>query len=296
MSKFQDHYRILGLTRGASAGDVKRAYRTLVRQAHPDVNPGDPSADVRFNQIRTAYDVLSDPEQRAAYDRGADHDLVFRGGEPRPPSPRPGSTLGAVFRAVFGRRKGRGADLHTQVVLDFADAVVGSTVELAVRRGGSSSAEERIRVRIPPGVEDGATVRVVGKGLLGSPPGDLLVTTRTRPHDVLTRVGQDIHMVAPIAVWDAALGTSLEVATVEGGATIRIPSGTQTGRKFRLRGLGVQSRNGGGTRGDQIVEVRVQTPVLADERSRELMSELARLHGVDVGARAEDRVGEEESA
>ena len=225
MSEFQDHYRVLGLTRVASAEDIKRAYRALVRKSHPDVNPGDPSAELRFKQIRTAYDVLSDAGQRESFDRAGDGDFVVRGFESAVPVPRRRSFVGSLFRAFFGRRPGRGGDLHSQVVLDFADAVVGSTVELTVRRGNGRESEERIRVRIPPGVEDGATVRVAGKGLPGTPPGDLLVTTRTRSHEVLSRVGHDIHMVAPIAVWHAAFGTALEVVTVEGSATIRIPFG-----------------------------------------------------------------------
>jgi molecular chaperone DnaJ len=351
------HYETLGLNRKARLADIKRAYRRLARRHHPDLNPGDRRAEEMFKAINEAYSVLSDPQRRRAYDRGAE-----AGG--RPPGASgvtPGRTwdLDSVFdpadagafssffseffrdpRAGMSERAAprRGDDVTRTLSLEFFQALRGLTTEIEIdaespcrrcagagrvpttaRRPcpdcagtgrinrlpgplrlattcrrcdgegtlgwdgcgacagtGILTRREEAKVQIPAGVDDGSRVRVPEKGRAGrygGPPGDLFIITRVVEHPFFRRIGDNIHCTVPITVSEAALGTRIDVPTIDGRARIRIPPGTQTGQKFRLRGKGAPSLRGT-ARGDQYVEARVMTPTCRTERSRQLLEEL----------------------
>ncbi len=354
-----NYYDVLGIGPKARPAEIKRAYRKLARQYHPDLNPGDRTAEDRFKRATEAYDTLSDPQRRKAYDL----QLQMGGGGVHGAPPGAGfesafdlGDLGGMggFSSFFteffrGGRAGahdrnapvRGDDVTHTLNIGFFDALRGLTTEITIdaestcpRCGGSGrvparvrrtcsdcagtgrishvsgllrfastcnrcsgegtlgsegcgscqglgvlTRREPIRVHIPAGVDDGSRVRVPGRGRAGrngGPPGDLFIITRVAPHQFFHRIGDNIYCTVPITVTEAALGSRPEVPTIDGRATFRVPPGTQTGQKFRLRGKGAPSLRGGG-RGDQFVEVRVSTPRAADERSRELLRELGAL-------------------
>ena len=289
----QDYYEVLGAKRNASQPEIKKIYRRLARKYHPDVNPGDPSAEERFKQIQEAYKVLSDPEKRKIYDRppgfypdgqqaaagNGFHGIRFDGQ----------STFGDIFSDLFGRgnagagsaRPTRGQDLEYGVDIPFLDAIRGTQTRIRVgRRGGLTQKVESFRVKIPAGVKTGSRIRVPGKGDLaefGGPPGDLFLVVRVQPHPFFSRRRNNVLCKVPITIDEAVLGAEIEVPTVEGKARLKIPSGTQNGQKFRLRGRGAPSAKGGG-RGDQLVEVQVVLPTVKDERSKEILREFAQLN------------------
>ena len=304
MNQALDPYQVLGVGRDASADEIKNAYRRLARQYHPDVNPGDPKAESVFRRVSLAYDVLSDPDKRRDYDgerAGADARPAPRVWTRPSESGRRPTRLAQLLTGLFRRR--RGQDLHTTVELPFVDAIRGTTATLTVHRPercrrcsgaspgcpecdgrGRRLVAETMRVRVPPGVDEGDRVKVSGQGAAGTaggPRGDLYVTAKVRPHELLRRDGADVRARVDLAVWEASLGTELEVPTVDGPAVIRIPPGTQTGQRFRLRGKGVPTRPSaaGDSRGDQLVEVRVLAPDAGDERVRKLLGELRDLSG-----------------
>jgi len=288
----RDYYEILGAKRNASQPEIKKIYRRLARKYHPDVNPGDPSAEERFKQIQEAYKVLSDPEKRKVYDRpgyypdgqqaaagGGFHGIRFNGQ----------STFGDIFSDLFGRgnagagaaRPTRGQDLEYGVEIPFLDAIRGSQTRIRVSRwDGLTQKVESFRVKIPAGVKTGSRIRVPGKGdaaEFGGSPGDLFLVVRVQRHPFFSRRRNNVLCKVPITIDEAALGAEIEVPTVEGKARLKIPSGTQTGQKFRLRGRGAPSARGGG-RGDQLVEVQVVLPTVNDERSKEILREFAQLN------------------
>ncbi|GIX47924.1 MAG: molecular chaperone DnaJ [Candidatus Tectimicrobiota bacterium] len=296
----KDYYAILGVRRDASAKEIKQAYRRLARRYHPDVNPGDPTAEQKFKEISEAYAVLGNPESRRQYDRlGAQ---AFAGDTTSTRDPRGGfwgfrpGNLGDFFsgRGPFGEGLGhlleelfrggasrgqatasKGQDVEQTLDISFEEAVRGTTKEIHVaRRGGS----ERLSVKIPPGVDTNSRVRLAGKGeagKFGGPPGDLYIVIRVRPHPYFVRQGNDIHCEVPVTLAEALLGAKIEVPTLDGKITMTVPPGTQNGRVFRLRGKGVPYLKGDG-RGDQYVTLRVVLPETLDERSRELIAEFER--------------------
>lgn len=358
MKKTKDYYKILGLSKSASAKEIKRAYRHLARKYHPDVNPGDRNSENRFKDIQEAYTILSDAKKRKMYDQ-----VGFYADGFQPSSGR--GTAGFDFSGFdFGRRGAssfsdifsdlfrethpptaapvRGEDRQYQVKLSFMDAIAGRTMRITVNRraacqrcdgtgqvqsrggdlcqlchgtgqatrargflqfsatckacGGTGHGalhscadcngqglfqkSEMITVRVPPGVANGSRVRVSRKGdsgTKGAPPGDLYLVIDVAPHPFFKRQGNDILCELPITITEAALGKKIEVPTLDGKSLLRIPPGTQTGQKFRLRGKGVRSRRGHPP-GDQIVEVRVTLPKISDERSREILREFALLN------------------
>lgn len=364
MTGRDDYYKTLGVDRKAGAEAIRKAYRRLARKHHPDVNPGDKSAEERFKRITEAYEVLSDPQKRQMYDRLGYYAEAGPQAGPagayagRPVDfsgfdfgdwPGPESGAGG-FRDIFSQffRRGeaektaaeRGSDLEYHAPIGFWDAIRGTTVRLNVTRQkpcptcqgkGSSGREgicrecngagsttklmanmrftgpcprcrgtgrsqdlcpschgegrrseaESLEVRIPAGVQDGFRVRVAGKGNAGSdggPSGDLYIITKVAPHPFFERRGDDIHTTVPITISEAALGAKIEVPTIDQSrALLRIPPGTASGQKFRLREKGVTSLKTG-HRGDQYVEVHVEVPHLADERSKEILRELAKLN------------------
>lgn len=384
MAAKPDYYSVLGVKRSAGSDEIRRAYKRLARKYHPDLNPGDSSAEERFKQVQEAYDILNDAKKRKVYDQfGFYSDHAFAGGPGAGgPGQGPGagfgfggfdfsdfmagaggarggtadsSFTGGSFSDLFGQFFGRGArrqpqrqpekgaDLEYALNIDFWQAINGATVRLRISRqeacqtcGGSGNTgrgtttcpdcrgtgsvtqtagamrfnlscprcegsgqlrnacaschgegrvahADSVEVRIPPGVQTGSRLRVAAKGnagSMGAPAGDLYITVRVDPHPFFTREGDDIHIRVPITVWEASLGTKIEVPTIDGKALLKIPQGAHHGQKFRLREKGVKNSRKE-TRGDQIVEVYVSSPPARDERTREILRELAELHPED---------------
>jgi molecular chaperone DnaJ len=364
-----DFYIILGVARGASIGDIKRAYRRLARKLHPDVNPGDRTAAAQFRQILEAYETLSDPDRRRRYDSAgheaaaaADTAIGFEGfdfsvsvGGPSAP------TFGDLFAEIFRPRgmaadeaSERGTDLHHTVTIGFEEAVRGGQHLISVTRqehcrtchgagrlqtaesrclhchgsgtlrsarghmvfsrtcaycGGSGrqradrcpacaggqveTRTEALTIAMPAGLAEGVRIRVAGKGNVGrsgGETGDLYVTVHVEPHPLFRREGDDIHLLVPVAVHEAALGAKFEVPSLDGPVRVRVPPGTQSGQRFRFRERGVLSAHHG-RRGDLVVEVRLVLPKLLDERSKELLREFGRINAEDARAGLMDHPG-----
>lgn len=282
----RDYYVVLGVSRQATAEEIRRAHRKLVRQYHPDVNPDSASAAEKFREVQEAYDALSDPQRRALYDQ-------FGHAEPRPAprgrarrAPDPGDFGGfdpsdfgdgqfaSIFEQVFGgRARGRRGgerpsprDVEYPVTLTFEQAARGATLPLRVRRGGET---ETIEVKIPAGVSDGSRVRVRGRA--GEADIHIIPTVQAHPH--FRRDGLHILLDLPLSMYEAVLGTRVDVPTLDGPVTLTIPPGTSSGSKLRIRGRGVRRD---GESGDQIVVVRVMVPRDLDEQDRVLIEQLQR--------------------
>jgi len=345
-----DYYEVLGVERTADDGQLKTAYRKLAMQYHPDRNPNNPEAEERFKACSEAYQVLSDADKRAAYDRyghaGVSGAGGFGGGNPFQGQGDLGDIFGDLFGEMFnmgGQRRAsraqRGRDLKYDMQLEFEEAVFGKEEEIKIRRaevcddcGGSGSEkgkqpetcqqcggrgqirsqqgffsvartcpvcsgtgsiirtpcktchgearvtrEHTIKVKVPAGVEDNTRIRYSGEGdagKFGGPSGDFYVVLSVKAHKFFERDGDDLHCVIPVSFPQAALGTEVEIATLEGPETLKIPEGTQSGKEFKLRGKGVPHLNSHG-KGDLIVEVRVQTPSKMSKQQKELMKQLA---------------------
>lgn len=320
----RDYYEILGVPRTASADEIKKAHRKLVRQYHPDVNKSNPQAEEKFKEIQEAYDVLSDPPKRANYDQfghagvgagagaGRDPFEAFRraqqgrGGARHTWQASPEVSVedfdfGDIFEQFFGRggvapgqgRGGgraprgrarptptRGEDLEHGINLTFAQAARGTTLPLQISRDGQV---ETIEVKIPPGVKDGSRIRIRGRGqqVMGGQPGDLYIITHVLPHPYYRREDLDISLDVPISLYEALLGTKVEVPTLEGPVTLTIPPGTSSGTKLRIRGRGVER---GGQRGDQFVIPRIIVPKNLDDEDRRALEALARKHPLNARA------------
>ncbi|HOW86932.1 MAG TPA: molecular chaperone DnaJ [Candidatus Aminicenantes bacterium] len=366
----KDYYHVLGVDKGAALPEIKKAYRRLARKYHPDLNPGDKTAEARFKEIQEAYSVLSDPKKRAQYDQFGDLGGFPPGAGPGPgPGGGPGggfegfdfsdygsSTFRDFFENLFGGGAGvrgagpaaaagpeRGEDLQYSMPLGFEDAIRGLETRIRVNRlaacrscggsgrasgsrprvcpacggsgrgttqrgfmrfsgacsacGGSGQApgepcaacggsgvvqiSDLIAVRIPAGVDNGSKVRVPGRGNAGrngGPPGDLFIVIEVAPHAFFKREGADISVRVPLTVPEATLGAKIEVPTLWGRTTIRIPPGTRSGQKFRLKEQGAPVA-GRKTRGDEFAEVYIVPPPFANERVREIMKELETLSG-----------------
>ena len=378
----KDYYAILGVSRDAKPPEIRKAYRRLARKYHPDVNPGNKTAEEKFKELSQAYEILGDDKKRQVYDQyGFYSDNISPGG------PGPGASTGArapgvdfsgfdfsnfdngdaeperrggfgggfrdIFSQLFNRSGGheeeeaegpqKGSDLEHHLHLGFWDAIRGTQVRITIARqetcptckgtgsaggapiacgacggtgkvtrqagtmrftvtcpqcggagrqrrpcqacGGSGFIRkpESFEVRIPPGVDTGSRVRVPGKGnagVHGGPAGDLYIVTEVEPHPIFERKGDNIYVKVPVTVSEAALGAKVEVPSLVGPSTIKIPPGTQSGQKPRLRGKGAPSLRSD-ARGDQFVEVQVMVPRVADERTKEILRELARLNPED---------------
>jgi molecular chaperone DnaJ len=353
----RDFYEVLGVSKSASADEVKKAYRELARKWHPDRNPGDSDAEERFKEIQQAYDTLSDPEKRKQYDAGGRFAGVGAGGFPGGGRGFPGgfSDLGDIFSSFFGRGRGagpqeaRGRDLETEVRLSFEQAMHGTQIAVSVPTtdncptchgsgakpgtaphvcprcegsgidaqsqglfsisqpcpecggqgsviedpcpacGGSGITQEtkRYRVNIPAGVHDGSRIRLAGKGeagYRGGPRGDLYVTTRVAPSPVFRqRPDGNLEVDLPVTVAEAIQGGDIEVPTLNGTKTIRIPPGTQHGSVQRLRGEGpprpasaaATNAAAGSSRGDIHYRIRVEVPEELSEEQRQAVEQLA---------------------
>ena len=397
----RDYYETLGVKKSASSEDIRKAFRKLARKYHPDVNPGDKSAEEKFKAISEANEVLSDPKKRKIYDQvgfysdnidpataeayaragggpgggfagagspgggragagpqgvhfdfgGFDFSDLFEGGRARQSTGTGG--FRDIFSGIFGGGRGGaheeaepGTDLEYQVNVPFWSAIRGTVMRLNVARRdtcgtchgqgfmessgkcpecdgtgqvtqtggrmkfnvtcprchgtgknmtpcptchgeGTIERTEPLEVRIKAGTRDGQRIRVAGKGNAGThgaPAGDLYAIIRTGEHPVFRREGDDIYLTVPITASEAALGAKVEVPTIDGRAQLRIPPGTHSGQKLRLREKGVPSATKDGVRGDEIVEVQIIVPMPRDEKTKELLRELAKLNPEDPRA------------
>jgi DnaJ-class molecular chaperone len=283
----KDYYETLGVPRTADEKEIKAAYRRLARKYHPDVNKGEKGAEEKFKSVAEAFAVLSDKDKRARYDRGG-HEAFGPGFDPFAGFDAGQfdagfgdlSSLFEMFGLGRGGRRGgrrvvrKGADVRVELQVPFLTAVRGDTVEIGMPRQGGS---ERVKVRIPAGIEDGGTLRLKGQGDRGTPPGDAYLTIRIQPHPVFRREGGDLVCDVSIGIARAALGGKAEVETLDGKATVVIPPGTKSGRRLRLRGRGVPA-SGGRPAGHLYAVVQIQPPEELDSRSRELLEEFDRLN------------------
>lgn len=293
----KDPYDILGVSRTASQDDIKKAYRRLAKQYHPDRNPNDKTAEQRFKEVHAAYEVLGDPQRRAQYDRfGAGgpapdvHTWTSSGGVPFGDVSfgfdslgdltgifeqffNRGSAAGTRRRATGRRSSARGPDIEHAVELSFEEAIHGAVRDV-VLSGGPGQPEERIRFRVPPGVSEGQRVRIRGKGQEGpGGRGDLMIRCHIRPHPYFQREGLDILLEAPLTFAEATLGASVEVPTLGGVTAVKIPPGTSSGTKLRLRDRGVRDERAGQT-GDMYVIVRIVAPKDLSAHVKELVQKL----------------------
>lgn len=316
----QDYYDILGVNRNAKPGLIKKAYRKLARKYHPDVNPGDPTTEAKFKEIQQAYAVLTDPKQREIYDQvgheayisgaaaapggpGVDFSDLFRS-QGGPASGRGGTYtytvsaddpgVSSLFEQLFNQGFGgtrswqgspfaggarsqvrqRGADRQLAVSITFDEAYHGKELTLTIGQG------DKLKVRIPAGIDSGGKVRLAGRGepgINGGPAGDLLLVVTVQDHKYFKRQGDNIYLEAPVTFSEAALSATIEIPTMTGKVQMKIPAGTQSGQEFRLRGKGFPRKRGPG-RGDQIVKIQIVVPQQLDMRSRELMREFAELN------------------
>jgi DnaJ-class molecular chaperone len=252
----RDYYRILGVDRGASEPEIKRAYRKLARELHPDVTGDDPRATERFKAITEAYEVLSDPQRRRSYDLFGARDMPPPGG---PDGPR--LDLDGVLDQLFpGRRKKKrpepGTDAERTLTIGFIDAFVGVTRAL----------DEHLKVVVPAGIDDGARLRLKGKGGKGNhggPDGDLYVVVHVEPHAVFSRDGHDVLVEVVVPLSTALLGGGVDVPVPDGhdaSVKMTVPAGTQGGRVFRLRGRGFTRATKDGARGDLLVTLQIRIP------------------------------------
>lgn len=297
----EDYYSVLGVKKDASADEIRKVYRKLSRENHPDVKPGDTAASEKFKKVQEAYAVLGDAEKRAQYDRfghafnkaGGGPTYQWSGGPGGGAGPidlgdlfGEGVDLGDLFGGFGGRGGGRrgpsprpakGQDLRTELTVPFLVAAEGGQHELGLNRAGKT---ERITVKIPAGLTDGSTIRLAGEGhpgAAGGPHGDLLLTIRVAPHPYFRREGNDLTVDIPITPAEAALGSKVEAPTLtEGRVVVTIPPGTSSGRKLRLRGKGVADRKTG-TRGDLYVVAKVTVPDTLSDEQRDLFERLKTL-------------------
>lgn len=341
-----DYYEVLSVSRAASDQELKTAYRKLAMQYHPDRNPGDNLAEEKFKECSEAYQVLSDPDKRAAYDRYGHAGVSGAAQQGNPFADF--QDLGDIFGDLFGFNMGgasrkqsrvqKGRDLRFDLTMEFEEAVFGKETEVSIRRmeacvdcrglgtadgrgqavcqqcqgrgqvryqqgffsiartcnvcngtgsvisdpcktcraDGRVEREHAISVNIPAGVEDGTRIRYQGEGdagRAGGPSGDLYIVLTVKTHKFFERDGTDLHCQIPISYTQAALGAEINIPTLEGEATLKIPEGTQSGKEFRVRGKGVPHLNEHG-RGDLIVQVAVATPRKLTRVQKDLLRQL----------------------
>jgi len=307
----RDYYEILGVARDATPEAIKKAYRALARKHHPDVNPGDKKAEEKFKETQQAYDILSDPEKRSMYDRfgrgafegmaaagprtGAsewtarqagpgfenfDFSQFFGPGAPQQEEHEGGGIFEELLGRVRGGRTGRkpagprpGRSMEAHLTVPFLTAVRGGETTIEVQRDGGR--RESLVVKIPPGIETGAKLRLRGRGEpgeKGAPAGDLTILVTVEPHAYFTRDGQNLSVEVPITVAEAVLGAKVDVPAISGTKSLTIPPGASSGQKLRLRGQGIPA-SGSKPEGDLFVVLKVVVPKNADEQSRQLIRE-----------------------
>ena len=299
----REPYEVLGVPKGADVKEVKKAYRKLARQLHPDLHPGDAQAETRFKEVAAAYDFLSDPERKLKYDRGeidtsgapraertfyrtyAEGDARSRYTDPREFSHDFegmdifSDLFGGGFRSTRSAKM-RGPDVRATLEIDLPEAVKGTVRQVALQGG------KRLAVTIPPGSEDGQVLRLRGQGsagLGGGSAGDVNIELKVRPHPYLSRKGKDIYAEVPVTLPEAVLGAKVEVPTVDGPVTLSVPPGSNSGTRLRLRGKGVPSP--GGERGDQYVMLKVVLPETQDPELTRFVEKWASQHPYHVRER-----------
>ncbi len=275
----KDYYAILGVDKKADAATIKKTYRALARELHPDKTKGDKKLEDRFKEVSEAYEILSDDKKRAEYDQAREmfKSGAFRGGGGQQFSGDFSDLFGNggdIFSSLFGGRRGprKGQDIQTEVSISFRDALFGKEVDL--RLSGQGNAPHTITVRIPAGVSDGAKVRVKGRGAPGEAgPGDLYVLVNVIPHPVFTRKGENLHITVPVSFAEAALGADISVPTIEGDEVkVRINPGTQNGKTLRIKGRGVKK---GVNAGDLMATIEVQVPQRVDGKAKKALEDFA---------------------
>ena len=299
-----DYYKILGVSREASADEIRKAYRKLARENHPDRKPGDKQAAETFKQVQQAYDVLGDQEKREQYDRyGAAFENMGRGGGPQGGGryTQSGGSGPVDLESLFGQggfggggfdfsdlfggggggtggrrsrtqsRTAPGQDLKTDMTVPFHLAALGGNYDITIDKGAGP---ERLEIKIPAGLKDGATIRLAGQGhpsSMGGPAGDLLITIKVAPHPWFKRDGNNLLVDIPVTIAEATLGAKVDVPTLdEGIVVLSIPPGTSSGARLRLKGKGVFDKATGG-RGDQFAVVKIVVPKQIDENAKELL-------------------------
>lgn len=298
----RDPYEVLGIKKDASAEQIRSAYRKLAKTSHPDLHPGDKAAEERFKEISAAYELLSDPEKRAQFDRGE----IDATGAPRQHqfyrdfAESPGGAkygfsqtfgdqgdleamLNELFGGGLGRRgsmRMRGADTRYSLEISLEDAVRGAKPQIRLGDGNP------VEVTIPAGIEDGQVLRLKGKGapgLGGGPNGDALVEIHIRPHPLYERRGADIHMKLPVSLAEAVAGAKIAVPTLHGPVNMGIPKGSSTGTTLRLRGKGVPRGQGHGA-GDQYVRLEIVLPPRVDQELESFLKRWEEAHPYDPRA------------
>jgi molecular chaperone DnaJ len=279
----KDFYKVLGVDKKAAADEIKKKYRALARDLHPDKTKGDAEKEEKFKAVSEAYDILSDTKKRAEYDEA--RSLFERGGFR---SPLGGGFQGGDFSDVFGSgnpqdifanlfgggRRGprKGQDLQTEATITFRESIFGTTLDLrlATDRGQA----QNISARVPTGVNDGAKIRVKGKGAAGEAgPGDLFIQLHVKPHPIFSRKGENLLITLPVTFTEAALGADIKVPTMsDDDVTVRIAPGTPNGRTLRVKGRGITK---GSTTGDLLVTVEVQVPQRVDGKALEALKTFA---------------------
>lgn len=294
MAGERDYYEVLGVDRGASADAIRKAYRRLAREYHPDVNKST-DASTRFAEVQAAYDVLSDAEKRKAYDKFG-HAGVGVGQGPGgfgggwsggyAGDPMGGTDFSSVFEDLFGGRgdgpfqrggRGvapprRGADLQHALSVSFMTAAMGGTESVRIRHG---STPQTISVKIPAGIESGAQLRVRGKGAAGAdggPDGDLRLTVEVGQHPWFRREGLDVYINVPVTITEATFGAAVTVPLLKGSVELKIPPGADSGQKLRVKGRGIDSGKGG--QGDFYAVVQIVAPADLSDHGRELLEQL----------------------
>ncbi len=313
-----DYYKLLGVSRSASATDIQKAYRKLARDCHPDLHPDDKGAKDKFQKIQKAYDVLGDKDKRALYDNYGNAFENMESGSAAGWHPTGGTgfdeidlshlfggaqldTSGAAgFGDVFrkftqagnggrsggprkgsGRRSHRGQDLTHEMEVPFGTAIAGGKVALNMRRPDGTT--ETIEVRIPPGIVAGQTIRCRGQGESGGGiPGDLMITVQVASHPHYSRRENDLILRLPVTIAEAALGAKIDVPSPWSTITLKVPPGSSSGRRLRVKGHGVRTSK---THGDLYVEIQIQLPDKLDDAARELIRKL------DEGSRIDPRAG-----
>jgi molecular chaperone DnaJ len=283
----KDFYAILGVDKKAGADEIKKKYRSLARELHPDKTKGDDALEEKFKAVSEAYDILSDSKKRAEYDearslfehggfrapmggqnQGGDFSDLFGGGSPND-----------IFANLFGGggiRRGprKGQDLQTESSITFKEAVFGTTLELKLSTDGGKP--QTITARVPAGVNDGAKIRVKGKGAPGEAgPGDLFILLQVKPHPIFSRKAENITLTLPVSFVEATLGADIKVPTLDGEeVTVRIAPGTPNGRTLRVKGRGIKK---GSVTGDLLATIDVQVPQKIEGEAAEALMKFAEI-------------------